>query len=113
MIKKQVRIRCWVEIDGARFFGPGPAELLEEIENEGSISRASRKMGMSYKKAWDIVTKLNSFSENKFVEPFKGGDKGGKALVTPHAKKTIERYRMLMKKLNAVIEKDSFHKWIN
>ena len=38
MKKKEIRFRCWIEIDGVKFFGPGPAELLEHIEQEGSIA---------------------------------------------------------------------------
>ena len=34
------------------FLGPGPVELLELIEDTGSISQAARQMQMSYKKAW-------------------------------------------------------------
>jgi molybdate transport system regulatory protein len=112
MDKKKIRIRCWVEIEGSRFFGPGPAELLEQIENTGSISRGAREMGMSYKKAWDIVDNLNSFSKDKFVQSQKGGINGGRAELTPYAKKVITQYQKLVKKLNAVIEKDDLLKVI-
>jgi molybdate transport system regulatory protein len=30
-MKKELRLRCWIDIDGERFFGPGRAELLELI----------------------------------------------------------------------------------
>src|SRR5690349_25000968 len=84
MKKKQIRIRCWVEMDGERLFGPGPAELLEHIDAEGSITKAAKKMGMSYKKAWDIVENLNSNSQVKLVKSFKGGAQGGRAEVTKY-----------------------------
>ncbi len=104
MAKKQIRVRCWVEIDGDRFFGPGPAELLRHIEVEGSLSGAAKKMRMSYKKAWDIIEKLNSGSRNKFVQTFKGGNRGGRAEVTPHGKRVVARYQALTDKLNRVLD---------
>ena len=60
---KQLRVRCWIDIDGERFFGPGRAELLELIHETGSISKAAKAMGMSYKKAWAMVDGLNSSFE--------------------------------------------------
>jgi molybdate transport system regulatory protein len=50
----------WIACDGERFFGPGPVELLELIEDTGSISQAARQMQMSYKKAWEIIGSLDS-----------------------------------------------------
>ena len=40
--------------------GPGKVDLLEAIERKGSISAASREMGMSYRRAWLLVDALNT-----------------------------------------------------
>jgi molybdate transport system regulatory protein len=40
--------------------GPGKVDLIEAIERKGSISAASREMGMSYRRAWLLVDALNS-----------------------------------------------------
>lgn len=73
MKNKQIRIRCWIDIDGVKFFGPGRAELLELIDQEGSIAKAAKKMGMSYKKAWDMVDEMNTRGVKPFVISRKGG----------------------------------------
>ncbi|HEX5171329.1 MAG TPA: hypothetical protein VFW11_19265 [Cyclobacteriaceae bacterium] len=39
MGKKEIRLRCWIDIDGEKFFGPRPAQLLELIGQEGSIAK--------------------------------------------------------------------------
>jgi molybdate transport system regulatory protein len=39
--------------------GPGKAELIEHIAATGSISAAARAMGMSYRRAWQLVEALN------------------------------------------------------
>lgn len=107
MTTKEIRIRCWVEIDGIKFFGPGPAELLEGIQREGSIAQAAKHMGMSYKKAWDIVEDLNTRSSIVFVRSQKGGRAGGSAVVTEEGARFLARYRQLTDNLNAVIEKET------
>ncbi len=106
MKRKQIRLRCWVELDGLKFFGPGPAELLEGIKREGSLAKSAKQMGMSYKKAWDIVQSLNKLTKNKFVESHKGGEEGGRTVLTRHGKNFVSQYRILEKKLNGIVAKE-------
>jgi len=104
--KKELKLRCRIDIDGQSFFGPGPAELLGLIERTGSISSAAREMGMSYKKAWEIISDLNKRGQKPFVVSQKGGEKGGGATLTPHGKEVVSRYGVLAKKLDALIRKE-------
>lgn len=101
-MKKEIRIRCWIDIDGEKFFGPGRAELLELIDATGSISKAARSMGMSYKKAWDMVNEMNSLGHKPYVTSHKGGDSGGGAEVTTAGKKMISAYKELALALESV-----------
>ena len=107
MKKKEIRIRCWIDIDGVRFFGPGRAELLSLIDESGSIVKAAKAMGMSYKKAWDMVSEMNTGGKKPFVVARKGGDKGGGSELTDTARKMLARYNKLTDKLNAVVEKNA------
>lgn len=106
MKKKEVRIRCWIDIDGIRFFGPGRLELLSLIDESGSIARAAKAMGMSYKKAWDMVDDMNTRGKKPLVVARKGGDKGGGTELTDTGRKMIAKYGELMTKLNSIIEKN-------
>jgi molybdate transport system regulatory protein len=107
MKKKEIRIRCWVNLDGKKFFGPGPAELLKLIDATGSIAEAARTMDMSYKKAWDIVEGLNSRSKKPYVTSRKGGEKGGGAALTESGRKVLQQYQQLTKKLQAVVKAEN------
>jgi len=106
MKKKEIRLKCWIEIDDEKFFGPGPAQLLELIDEEGSIAKAAKRMKMSYKKAWDIIDDLNNRGQKPYVISRKGGDKGGGAEITENARALVLQYRKLMGKLNSIVEKD-------
>lgn len=106
MKNKEIRIRCWIDIDGEKFFGPGPAQLLELIEKEGSIAKAAQQMGMSYKKAWDLITDLNTRGKVPYVISRKGGEKGGGAEVTEAGKKVLLKYKALEARLQSVVEEE-------
>lgn len=106
MRKKEIRVRCWVEVDGEKFFGPGPAELLHLIDETGSISKAARLMGMSYKKAWDLVDTMNTGRQAPYVVSHKGGQKGGGAHLTERGKRIVSAYNKLTAKIHDIAAKD-------
>lgn len=102
MQDKNLKIRCWIELDQARFFGPGRARLLELVEEMGSLAQAAKAMEMSYKKAWDMVQNLNSRGSSSFVHLQKGGKSGGHAELTPHGKALLQEFRELDSKLQDI-----------
>jgi molybdate transport system regulatory protein len=99
---KQLRIRCWIDIDGERFFGPGRAELLQLILDTGSISKAAKSMGMSYKKAWAMVDELNAWGKKPYVVAHKGGQKGGGTELTKTGMKVLQAYQKLARQLSTI-----------
>src|SRR6187551_433457 len=106
MKNKEIRVRCWITIRGEKHFGPGPAELLEHIQESGSIAKAAKAMGMSYKKAWDIVERMNDAGSKPYLTVHKGGKKGGGAELTPAGKKVLAAYRKLTARIDKVVEQD-------
>lgn len=78
-------------------FGPGKADLLDAIAKTGSISAAARAMGMSYKRAWDLVDTMNRSFRSPLVETGRGGSKHGGAQVTALGKKIVARFRALQR----------------
>lgn len=97
----------WLEGDGQRFFGPGPVELLELIEGTGSISKAAKGMGMSYKKAWEIVNRINGLTATPFVVTSIGGEDGGGSTISAEAKEMITWYRGLRERFRVFLESES------
>jgi len=105
MAKKEIKMRCWIDVDGVKFFGPGRLELLQEIERSGSIASAAKEMGMSYKKAWAMVEEMNTRGSRPYVITQKGGTKGGGTQITATGKRVMKAYSELVAKLDAVVAK--------
>ena len=73
----------WLRIDLADGrVGPGKIALLEAIAEAGSISAAARSLGMSYRRAWELVAELNQTFSSPVVERITGGAGGGGAKLT-------------------------------
>ena len=97
----------WLECGGKKYFGPGPMELLEKIDDTGSITKAARQMGMSYTKAWAIIKRLNAHAAHPLIETQSGGDKGGGSFISPEAKQLIAYHRVLRKQFLSFLEKQT------
>ena len=104
---KKIRVKCWVEDEGEKFYGPGPNELLKRIEKEGSLSKAAAQMHMSYKKAWELVQRLNQHAEVPLVILKKGGQHGGGAEVTLRALEIIKEYESMQKKIDKLVDQQT------
>ena len=87
--------RLWLETDDGRFLGIGRLELLERIAELGSISKAAQAMGMSYKRAWDLVSSMNAQAATPLVSTQTGGTKGGGAAVTETGQAAIVAFKAL------------------
>ena len=111
ILKKELDIqvggKIWLESGGERFFGPGPLELLEKVEETGSISHAAKAMKMSYKKAWELINHLNAQTNSPVVVPQAGGEKGGGSTLTPEGLELIKYYQALRERFKTFLAEES------
>ena len=73
--------------------GPGKVDLLELIQETGSIAAAGRRMGMSYQRAHDLVSALNADFRSPLVETVTGGVRGGGASLSILGEQVLAAYR--------------------
>ena len=91
-----VKTKTWIEnAEGELLFGKGKTEILELIEQEGSISKASEKIGMNYKKAWTHIKILQRNINDTMVQTKQGGGEDAGTTLTPVAREFMDNYRRL------------------
>lgn len=95
--------------------GPGKVDLLEAIDQEGSISQAARQSHLSYRRAWDMVDTMNRCFKKPLVISATGGKGGGGAELTPLGKKVIGIYREMESKASQATQQEwkSLKKYLN
>jgi molybdate transport system regulatory protein len=91
---------------GGPAMGPGKAELIERIGETGSISAAARAMGMSYRRAWQLVEALNVAYRKPVVSTAIGGTRGGGAEITRFGERLVALFRAMEGKASAAIAAD-------
>lgn len=92
-------LRIRIVFEGGGMLGPGKADLLEEIGRSGSIAAAGREMGMSYKRAWELIGTLNAMFRAPLVDSTRGGPGGGGAVLTDLGKQVLAQYRAFEKEV--------------
>lgn len=94
------RLKVRVDV-GAGVIGPGKIELLERIAAEGSITRAAKGMGLSYRRAWYLIDTLNAALGQPVVDTKVGGEGGGGAALTRFGRDLVARYRKTLGRIDA------------
>jgi molybdate transport system regulatory protein len=87
------RLRIRIVFGDREMIGPGKAELLEHVDRCGSIAAAGRAMGMSYKRAWELIGTLNAMFRAPLVDSTRGGPGGGGAVLTDLGREVLAQYR--------------------
>jgi len=88
--------KVWLEHKGKPILGKGGAEILQAIKEEKSISRAAKKVGMSYRYVWNYLAKTERILQKPIVDTYKGGKTGGGgARLTDLGEKLLKEYRLV------------------
>lgn len=99
--------RVRILLGGATALGPGKVGLLQAIDKCGSISKAAKDMGMSYRRAWMLVDTMNDCFTDDLVVTATGGKGGGGAQVTDLGRDVIQRYQDMEAKAAASIAEEA------
>ena len=78
--------------------------LLEQIDLCGSINRAARATGLSYKAAWEKIETLNNLSENPLVIRQVGGSGGGGTVLTDEGRRMLHEVAVLRREFAAFVD---------
>ncbi len=98
-----IRSKIWLEIDGEMFFSRGRMELFRTIERVGSINRAARDLGISYRKAWGHIKAMEERVGVPLVITQVGGSEGGGSSLTPEADRLLKKYNSLEKGIEKML----------
>lgn len=88
--------------DGKFMVGRDRIKVLEAVAEHGSISKAAKEVGFSYKAAWDAVTAINNLLPSPAFVTKAGGRSGGGAELTPEGRRLIDTFHRLEDRLSRI-----------
>ena len=94
MVDIKLKSSHWiVDENNNIIIGEGRMEILEHVENTGSINQASKMMKMSYKAVWSKIKYTEKHLNAKIVH----SDRKTGSRLTREGKTLLEKYRLLKK----------------
>jgi molybdate transport system regulatory protein len=96
--------QLWFNRAEHKFLGGDRIHLLEKIDQLGSITKAAKAVGISYKTAWDAVNTINNLAEKPLVERLTGGKGGGGTSLTAEGKQIISQFNSIQEELRKVLD---------
>jgi len=85
----------WLNKEDRKFLGGDRTSLLEQIDELGSITKAAKAVGISYKTAWDLVNMINNLADKPLVDRLAGGKGGGGTTLTAEGKKVLREFQII------------------
>lgn len=85
----------WLSRADSKFLGEDRIALLEQIAEQGSITKAAKAVGISYKTAWDMVNTINNLSDRPLVDRSTGGKGGGGATLTTAGREALHQFHII------------------
>ena len=99
----RARFKIWVVFDDQVKFGDGRAELLDLVDQLGSLKKAVAKIGMSYRNAWGYLRELEEAAGFLFLERTPGGGPQGGTRLKAKGRRFLARYRRFRQGLDEVV----------
>lgn len=91
---KAVSKITFLDDNGEKFFGEGPARLLRRIDETGSLRSAAMSMDMAYTKALKLMKQAEAALGFPLITRTTGGKAGGGSTLTAEGRRWLRQYEI-------------------
>ncbi len=104
--------KIWMsDKDEKGILGDGKWQILKLIEEKGSIKAACDELGYTYRRTWGNLKKIEQFFGFPLLEKQRGGNDGGRTMLTPEGKKLVKAFDHFHDSVDSFIQ-EGFEKFI-
>ena len=110
------RCKIWFEQDSKVVLSDWRIELLEEIEETGSLAKAAKRLNVPYRTAWYKLKEIEERLGIKLILTQSGGTAGGGSQLTTESRQIIRRFRRVTEGVSRLVERrfqDEFADWVS
>ncbi len=105
MDKLRLNYKIWLETDNhVGVLGDKKCELLKAIDETGSLIDAMKKLGLTYRKTWDNLKKIESELGFPLIKPTRGGADGGSTILTLEGRIIVAAFDKFHSEYDAIIQ---------
>ena len=102
-IKPEYKI--WLSTEtGEGIMGDGKWQILKAIEKTGSLMAATELLGLTYRRTWGDLKKIEEQLGFQLLDKSRGGKDGGTSSLTPEGKRLVAAFDHLHERMDGVIQ---------
>lgn len=96
--------KMWLETaEGDGILGDGKWQILRAVEEEGSLSAACQKLGLTYRRTWGDLKKIEQQLGFPLLNKSRGGKEGGMSELSSQGKALVEAFDKFHKEVDEKI----------
>ena len=114
--KVRLNYKIWFETEDKKgIMGDGKWNLLKMIEQTSSLKEAIEQTGLSYRKTWNNLQKIEKLFGFPILETSRGGVDGGSTYLTEEGKKIIRVFDEFHSEVDSLMQNafDKFRDKLN
>ena len=86
--------------------GDGKWKILKTINECGSLVGACEKLGITYRRTWNDMRKIEKMLGFQLLETTRGGQDGGSSQLTAEGKKLIEAFDVFHARMDKIMQQE-------
>lgn len=102
----QLNYKIWLSTDkGENILGDGKWQILKAIEEHGSLMAATDALGLTYRRTWGNLKKIEKILGVSLLEKSRGGASGGSTHLSKEGKKMVNAFDKFHTKYDTLLNK--------
>lgn len=102
----QLNYKIWLSTkSGENILGDGKWQILKAIEEHGSLMAATEALGLTYRRTWGNLKKIEKILGVSLLEKSRGGASGGSTHLSTEGKKMVNAFDKFHTKYDKLLNK--------
>ncbi|HNS18511.1 MAG TPA: LysR family transcriptional regulator [Bacteroidales bacterium] len=102
----RLQYKIWLESeDGKGVLGDGKWQILKAIRTHGSLMAACQALGMTYRRTWNDLKKIEQMLGFSIVQKSRGGKEGGRTILSEEGLRLVEAFDHFHENVDELIRK--------
>jgi molybdate transport repressor ModE-like protein len=108
--KLHFNYKIWLETaDHGGVLGDKKCDLLKAIDQAGSLNDAMKSLGLTYRKTWDNLRKIERELGFPLIKPTRGGADGGNTVLTLEGRIILAAFERFHREYDDLIQNGFEH----
>jgi molybdate transport system regulatory protein len=93
-------------LQGDGILGDGKWKILKQIDEYGSLVGACEHLGITYRRTWNDLRKIEKMLGFNLLETVRGGVEGGSTRLSPEGRNLVKAFDVFHQRMDKIMQKE-------